>query len=329
MKHLIVILILFSASVLTLYGQHTEKKALSLMGTDFEITVVARDQQKAQEAILMATTEIKRIESLISSWDPDSQTSLINQQAGIAPVAVDAELFNLIKRSLAISQLTDGAFDISFAGTDKIWSFDGKEHAMPSQATISESVSRVGYEKIQLDDSARTVFLPEKGMKIAFGAIGKGYAADRAKQLLQGNGIEAGIINASGDLASWGMLPEGKPWTVAITNPLNPDHAFGVLPIHEGSVVTSGNYEKYALIDGLRYAHIIDPRSGLPSRGIVSATVFCGRAELGDALATSLFVIGVSTGLDRINQMPGVECIIVDDNGTIHTSKNIRFDSIK
>ena len=165
-------------------------------------------------------------------------------------------------------------------------------------------------------------------MKIGFGAIGKGYSADMAKKLLISKGVKAGIINASGDMNTWGRQANGDFWKVAITNPLNKKNAFGLLPIKSGAVVTSGNYEKYVVFNGKRYSHIIDPRTGYPSSGIISATVFAPKAELADALATSIFVMGVEVGINIINQLPKVECIIIDDKGNIHKSNNIKIEKI-
>jgi len=260
---------------------------------------------------------------LISSWDPNSQTSAINAAAGDHPVRVDPELFGLIERSVGLSRLTDGAFDISYASLDKLWHFDGSMTAMPAPAEISASVARVGYRKIILDKENYSVFLPETGMKIGFGAIGKGYAADRARRLLETRGCAAGIINASGDLTAWGRQPSGEDWKVAITNPLNKEKAFAWLPIDGRAVVTSGSYEKFVRFDGVRYTHIIDPRTGYPATGVISATVLAPSAELADAIATSVFVMGVETGLDFINQLPGVDCVIVDEANHLHTSSGI------
>ncbi|MAQ74796.1 MAG: thiamine biosynthesis protein ApbE [Aquimarina sp.] len=298
------------------------------MGSRFDITVVAEDSLKARNYIDLAADEITRIEKLISSWDPNSQTSEVNRNAGIKEVVVDSELYELIERALGISRLTDGAFDISYASMDKIWKFDGSMKEMPSDVDIRASVSKVGYKNVVLDPDKRTVYLKIKGMKIGFGAIGKGYAADKAKDLLIQRGVEAGIINASGDMNTWGKQPDGSEWKVAITNPMDKSKAYALLPIKEGAVVTSGNYEKYVVFNDKKYTHIIDPRTGYPSFGIVSATVFAPKAELADALATSIFVMGKEVGLNRINQLPKIECIIIDDKGEVHTSKNIKIEQL-
>lgn len=298
------------------------------MGTRFDIIVIAQNETEGNQYIDLAIQEITRIEQLISSWDSHSQTSAINRNAGIAPVKVDAELFNLIQRSLGISKLTDGAFDVSYASMDRIWKFDGSMTEMPPENAINASVSKVGFKNILLDETQHTVFLKKKKMKIGFGAIGKGYAADMAKALLIKKGVVGGIINASGDMNTWGKQPNGDVWKVAITNPMDTTKNFGLLPIDQGAVVTSGNYEKYVTFNEKRYTHIIDPRTGYPASGIVSVTVFAPKAELADALATSIFVMGIDTGINRINQLPNIECIIIDDSGNLHTSKNIKIDTL-
>jgi len=296
------------------------------MGSDFEITVVAKTQLEADKQIAIAIGEISRIEALISSWKTTSETSNINKNAGVNPVKVSEELFSLIQRTLQISNLTDGAFDISYASMDKLWKYDGSMTQMPSKEAIKKSVAKVGYQDIIVDPKNSTVFLKNKGMKIGFGAIGKGYAADKAKKLLISNGVSGGIINASGDINSWGSKPSGSSWQVAITNPLNKNKAFAMLPIKD-AVVTSGNYEKYVTFNSRRYSHIIDPRTGYPSQGIISVTVFAPKAELADALATSVFVMGAETGIDRINQLKAVECIIITDTGNIITSNNLTLNT--
>ena len=298
------------------------------MGSDFEITVVENNTSNANYFIDLAIKEISRIESLISSWDKNSQTSLINNSAGIKPVQVDKELFDLIYRSIRISDLTQGAFDISYASMDKLWYFDREMKNLPTSQQIAESVSKVGFQNIVLDEKNRTVFLKLKGMKIGFGAIGKGYAADKAKDILIENNVQSGIINASGDLTAWGQKPSGDDWMVAVVNPLNKSKVFSWLPIKNSSIVTSGNYEKFFNIGGKSYSHIIDPRTGYPSEGILSVTIISENAELADALATSVFVLGTDIGIDMINQLKNVDCIIINSDNKIIKSDNIQINKI-
>jgi len=306
-----------------------ERRTVKLMGSRFDITMVASDSIIANTYIDDAVAEIKRIENLISSWNPDSQTSLINKNAGIKPVVVDQELIDLILRAIQISKITNGAFDISYASVDKVWRYDGTMTHKPTAEEISNSIAKIGYQNILVDKDAKTVFLKLEGMKIGFGAIGKGYAADKTRKLLIDKGVKAGIINASGDLTTWGKQPDGKDWMVGITNPLNKDHVFSWFPIIDAAVATSGNYEKFVEFAGVKYSHIIDPRTGYPSTGLTSVTIFAKSAELCDALATSVFITGVDVGLDMINQLKGVECIIVDAQNKIHFSENISFNQTK
>ena len=297
------------------------------MGSRFDITLVAENEEKANTHIQVTIQEIKRIEKLISSWDSNSQTSLINKSAGIRPVKVSKELFELIERCLQISKITDGAFDISYASMDKIWYFDKPMNQMPSETDIKNSIRKVGYRNIVLNKEAQTVFLKQTGMKIGFGAIGKGYAADKVRTLLKNQGVPGGIINASGDLTTWGKQPDGKDWTVGITNPLNKNKVFSWFPVKNAAVATSGNYEKFVVLNGKQYSHIIDPRTGYPASGVVSVTIFTQSAELCDALATAVFILGKDTGIHLINQLKGIECIIVDDKNKVHTSKKITLNN--
>tara|TARA_B100001059_G_C17751389_1_gene537376 strand:- start:34 stop:930 length:897 start_codon:yes stop_codon:yes gene_type:complete len=298
------------------------------MGSDFEITIVEKNESNANYFLDLAIKEIRRIEKLISSWDSNSQTSKINLNAGIKPIKVDKELFDLISRSIKISNLTQGAFDISYASLDKVWYFDKKMLEMPSEEEVKKSVYKVGFNNIVLDKKNQTVFLKNKGMKIGFGAIGKGYAADMAKLILLKNNVKSGIINASGDLTAWGEKPSGEDWMVAIVNPLKKSNVFSWLPIKNKAVVTSGNYERFIKFNGKLYSHIIDPRTGYPSEGLLSVTIFSKNAELADALATSVYVLGEEIGLDLINQLNGIDCIIINNKNEIVKSKNIEFDKI-
>lgn len=313
---------------LTAVSQQPYKRGMQLMGSTFEITVVDDDAIRANNHIDAAVTEIKRIERLISSWDMASQTSEINKNAGVKAIRVKKELFQLIERAKSISKLTDGAFDISYASMDRIWKFDKSMEQMPSDKEIKLSVAKVGAKNIELDAKNNTIFLNKKGMKIGFGAIGKGYAADKAKTLLQERGVSAGIINASGDMNAWGSQPDGTPWRVAIRNPMNKNKVFALMPLQNKAVVTSGNYEKYVRFNGVRYTHIIDPRTGYPATELISVTVFAPKAELADALATAVFVMGKEAGIDRINQIPNVDCILIDHKGIISTSENIELNNI-
>jgi thiamine biosynthesis lipoprotein len=302
------------------------KQTMKLMGNRFEISVVSQDAIRANECISAAVDEIKRIEQLLSTFRSDSDTNRVNAQAGIAPVKVSEELIAIIKRAHNISKITQGAFDITYGSIDKrFWNFDQQMTELPDASMAKEMVRLVNYQNIIIDDNTTTVFLKESGMRIGFGGIGKGYAADKAKQLLQKMGVESGIVNASGDLTAWGLQPNGQEWTIGIAHPDVAELPFSRLNVSNMAIATSGNYEKYVMINGQKYSHTINPRTGYPIKGIKSVTIICAHAELADALATPVTIMGVSAGLYLINQMHGVECIIIDDNNKIFTSNNIHL----
>ena len=302
------------------------KKAMKLMGNRFEISVVSDEEELAETMIGKAVDEIRRIEKLLTTFDPTSQTNQVNDQAGIAPVKVDREVFDLVARSLKISQLTQGAFDISYGSIDKkLWNFDRNMTELPDAVTARQMVRLINYRNVILDEQNTTIFLKERGMRIGFGGIGKGYAAERAKQVLIQNGVSSGIVNASGDLAAWGKQPDGSNWTIGIADPDAADLPFSYLNITDMSVATSGNYEKFVMIGGKKYSHTINPKTGLPVTGIKSVTIISPNAEVSDAMATPVMIMGIQVGLDLINQIRGIGCVIIDDNNRIYTSKNIHL----
>jgi thiamine biosynthesis lipoprotein len=302
------------------------KKQLRLMGNQFEISAVSDDEVWAHERIDLAVEEIRRIERLLTTFKEDSETNLVNRNAGIAPVRVSEETFTLIQRSIWISRITQGAFDITYGSIDKrLWNFDQNMTALPTRQQAKKMVRLINYRNIVLDPKEQTVFLKEKGMRIGFGGIGKGYAAEMAKAVMQKAGVNSGVVNASGDLAAWGCQPNSKPWTIGIVHPDASDLPFSYMNITNMAVATSGNYEKYVIIDGKKYSHTIDPHTGLPVRGIKSVTIISPNAELSDALATPVTIMGINAGLHLINQLKHVECVIIDDDNRLYKSKNIRL----
>jgi thiamine biosynthesis lipoprotein len=302
------------------------KKACKLMGNRFELTAVADDEQFANEAIEAGIEEIRRIERLLTTFNDDSETNLVNRNAGVAPVTVSRETFNLVQRSIKISEVTHGAFDITYGSIDKrLWNFDLNMTSLPDAETAKKMVRLINFRNVILDEEECTIFLHDEGMRIGFGGIGKGYAADRAKQVMKQMGVESGVVNASGDLSAWGLQPDGKPWTVGIVSPDLSHEVFSYLNITDMAVATSGNYEKFITIGGKKYSHTINPRTGLPVSGIKSVTIITTHAEIADAMATPVTVMGISAGLDMINQMKNIEAIIIDDHDRLYVSNNIRI----
>lgn len=301
-------------------------RSLRLMGNGFRFSVVASDPDRANVFIEKGIEEVQRIEKLLTTFNEDSQTNLVNRNAGLQPVEVDDEVFSLIDRSLKLSALTQGAFDITYGSMDKrFWNFDRTMTALPDPVAARKMVKLINHKNVILNKKDRTVFLKEKGMVIGFGGIGKGYAADRAKMVMTDAGARSGIVNAAGDLCVWGLQPDGKPWTVGIADPDRMPLPFASLQLKDVAVATSGNYEKYVVIDGVRYSHTIDPKTGYPVHGIRSVTIICPSAEIADAMATPVMVMGIKAGLGLIDQMKGIGCLIVDDKNRLFTSKNINL----
>lgn len=323
MIHFIITLFL---TTLFVQSQNLYHRKKLLMGVDFEFTVVAQNKIEADKYLDKAIEETIRIENLISSWKDNSQTTKINKNAGLKPVKVNRELVQLIKRSKRISELTNGLFDISYASLDRIWYFDKVMPSIPDSMTIKESVSKINYKNIIINESKSTIFLSKRKMKIGFGSIGKGYTAERVKYILKKMGVKAGLINAAGDITTWGINPISKKWVINIANPDEIQNKIGKFNLLDNSVVTSGNYAKYIEFNNKRYSHIINPKTGWPVSGLKSVTIFCKNAELADAIATAVFVMGKELGLSMINKLKGIDCLLITNDGKIHSSNNLKLN---
>lgn len=301
--------------------------SLKLMGNQFEFTAVNPSFEACQEGVAIGVEEVKRIEKLLTTFSEESVTALINKHAGLEPIYVPDEVFYLIERCQRISNITQGAFDITYGSVDKsYWNFDTKMTRLPDLKESAKAVKLVNYKNIILNSSEKTVFLKNRGMRIGFGGIGKGYAAEMAKQKMKQSGIENGVVNAAGDLTAWGTQVDGRHWTIGIADPNHKLSLISQFEIVEKSVATSGDYEKFVIIDGKRFSHTIDPVTGMPAQGIKSVTIICGNAELADALTTPIIVMGKEAGLHMINQLHGVEVIIIDENDKIYCSNNIKIN---
>jgi thiamine biosynthesis lipoprotein len=327
LKLILLLLVLLSPVINSAMEKYT--RTLKLMGCRYDITVIAANQAEGDKFIDIAAREVSRIENLISEWDSTTQISKVNFYAGIRPVKVDKEVFDLIVRSIKISELTDGAFDITWAGMNQIWKFDGSMKRLPTQEEVASAAAKVGYKNILLDAKKLTVFLKLKGMRLGFGGIGKGYSADKGAELLKSMGVAGGIMNASGDITAWGVQPDGKPWMIGITNPFNKEKVFSWFPYNGKSIGTSGNYEHFVEFNGKRYTHIIDPRTGWPVQGISSVTIFGPNAELATALTKAIFVMGKDVGISLLKQFRGVEFVVVDDQGKMYESDHIKMNPFK
>ncbi|WP_374948810.1 FAD:protein FMN transferase [Mucilaginibacter sp.] len=287
-------------------------RELRLMGNRFQINVVGIDAAWAEERINSAVNEINRVEKLLSTLTEESRINEVNRNAGIKPVYVGAEIFRLIDRAIQISELTYGSFDISYL-------------AHPAQDKSSKAKSAfTNYKNIVLDAAAQTVYLKNKGMRIGFGAISRGYAADRAKYILQMEGVSSGVINAGGDLLSWGLQPDNTPWTIATADPQQAGQPYANINISNMAVATSFNAEKFTNITD-QNTRAIDSANGFPVSDIKSVSIITPGAELADAMATPIIAMGINAGLYLINKLNQMACIIIDDHARVYTSKGINL----
>jgi thiamine biosynthesis lipoprotein len=292
------------------------RRPVRLMGNLFEISVVGNDPIWADNCIDGAIDEINRVEKLLSAFSDESQINEINRNAGVKPVKVNAEIYRLVERSLKISELTCGAFDITYSTSD---------NTIDVQQIERGSVKFTNYNNVLVDQKNTTVFLEEKGMRIGFGAVSKGYAADRAKYVLQMMGVRSGVINAGGDLLTWGLLPNNEPWTIATADPARNNQPHSDINISDMAVATSGNFEKNVTISNKKYPNNVDAKKGFPVSILKSVSIVSPTAELSDAMATPVMSMGVNAGLYLINQLQQLACIIVDDHDRIYTSREIAY----
>ncbi len=302
-----------------------------LMGSAFQLAVVLDDETTANEMLNLGIDEIKRIEQLFSEFLPNSETSKINNNAYQEAVEISPECFDLIQRSLSISKLSKGCFDITVGPLKKIYNFKNQFFEMPTLETVSSALMKVGYQYIELKKkvNAPTIRFKKLGMKISFAAIGKGYASDCVMKLWKEQNVKSGYVNASGDLAAFGKRADGTAWNIGIANPdkINgkTEMLFNV-PVENACVATSGDYEQYFTYKNERYSHNIHPITGLPLKGIKSVSIFSPSAELSDALATAVYVKGVTEGMAFVNQLPETHAIVIDQENQLVFSNEINYE---
>jgi thiamine biosynthesis lipoprotein len=287
-----------------------------LLGTLVEVTIPG-DRDKAASATQAVFDEMKRIEDL-TSFHKESGLAAINDAAGTGPVKADAELLGLIATALDTSQKTKGAFDPSVGVLSRLWSFSGGEPRLPEQAEIADALTKVGAQKIQIDRSAGTVSLPDKGMALDLGGIAKGYALDRSAKVLKEHGITSALVNAGGDVLVLGEKEPGKPWRVGVQDPRNPREVAAVVSVKDKVIMTSGDYERFFVKDGKRYHHILDPKTGYPAEGAESVTLVSNSGVRAEPLGATVFVKGVTDGLAYVESLGGIEAMVIDRKGEAH-----------
>ncbi|MCP4254581.1 MAG: FMN-binding protein [Candidatus Scalindua sp.] len=301
------------------------KKAVLSMGTVFETTIYAADKYIAEKTFNDVSQEINRLDYLMSNYKKESILSELNKNASAEPADCNKELASVIEQSLQYSDITDGAFDITIGPLMKKWGFFKKKGRIPGKEELESVLESVSYKNIIVEEKAikslakkpgtvKTVFFKNPGTRIDLGGIGKGYAVDRAVSVLKQNGIRAALINFAGNIYTFGTPPGKDSWVIGLQHPRKSEGILGTFEIKDKAVSTSGDYEKFFTIEGKRYSHIIDPRTGNPVKGIVSVTIVTDNATRADALSTGVFVMGLKKGMDLIEQLQDVEGIIVYEN---------------
>ncbi|NND88990.1 MAG: FAD:protein FMN transferase [Flavobacteriaceae bacterium] len=298
------------------------------MGCTFELGVVHTSETMAQEYFQIGIKEIQRIEALLSEFLEDSVTSTINRNAADHEVVLPSEVFQLIKRCLQLSQLTRGHFDITIGPLKALYHFNKEEQVIPPKDIIKKQLEKVGYQNILLNEEAQTIKFKTKGMRLSFAAIGKGYAADSVIKLWRQHGLTSAYLNASGDLTAIGTSEKNQPWHIAISDPDQPTNALLHVPLKDSSIATSGDYEQFLLYRGKKYSHTLHPKTGYPVELVKSVSVCSPSAELSDALATTLHVMGPKKGISFIDQLPQTHAIMIDEKNEIHFSKHLDYEAV-
>ncbi|MGH7254893.1 MAG: FAD:protein FMN transferase [Nitrospirales bacterium] len=302
---------------------HTVQRAQMLMGTVVRVTAVAPAEDTAQRAAAAGLAEVRRVEERLSTWIPTSDLSRVNAAAGQTPVKVGPDALAVVQRSLEIAELTEGGFNIAVGPAVDAWGVM-EEQRIPDPAELARLQPLTDWRQVQVDPRAGTIFLARPGMRLDVGGIGKGYAADLAARAMQQAGATAGVIALSGDLKMFGRMPEGHQFRFGIQHPRQRGALVGELDLENEAISTAGDYERFFERDGLRYHHILDPRTLQPARASQSVTVVAGEGVWADGLDTGIFVMGPEKGMALVERLPGVEAVIVDHEGQIYISSGLR-----
>lgn len=294
-------------------------------GTILTITLYGSDEEKLKEITEKSFDECERLENIFSAKLSDSELSRLNEHAALEPVEVSDELMYLLKEALEYNKLSDGALDMSIGRLVNMWGIGTENERVPDTEELKPYINADGCSSIIIDDKNSTVFFNSDLVTIDLGAIAKGYAADCIKQYICDN-MESpyGILDFGGNIMTIGQKADGSPWNIGITNPKSPSQVYGVVSVKDMCVVTSGNYERYFIENGVRYHHILNPFTGYPAdTGIISSTIIGDNSMMCDALSTACYILGVDKSLELIDSMEGVEAVFIDNDGKAHTSKGI------
>lgn len=292
----------------------------AIMGTAVSVELWGEDAAAAEWAMAAVMAEMHRIDQLMSPYKPVSELSIVNRDAAQRPVPVCPEMFELIARSIHFSEISAGAFDITYAGAGHL--YDYRAHIKPSDAALERACAAIGYRHLILDRGHRTIRFARDGVRIDLGGFAKGHAVDHGAAILSRLGFHNAIVTAGGDSHVLGDRC-GRPWTIAIRDPRRPAEVVAVLPLEDVAVSTSGDYERYFEADGVRCHHVIDPKTGKSPAGIRSVTILADDGLTTEGLSKCLFVMGLEQGMQLIESQPGVDAVVVDAQGRLHFSSGL------
>jgi thiamine biosynthesis lipoprotein len=302
----------------------TYRKNMVLMDTLVTITVVADSAERAEKAMERAFGEIGKLDTLLNFFSENSELSMINRNAGLAGVRVSPETMEVLERAIETSEKTGGAFDVTIGPEISQWNFPLK--TKPEDDSIKRHLGLVNYRLIQLDKARSTVRLKEKGMLMDLGGIVKGYAADKAVEELKKNGIRSALVSVAGDIKAFGRKPDGKGWKVGIMNPRSTEKSteiMAIVELNDEAISTAGDYQRYFILEGRRFHHILDPKTGYPAHECRSVSVIARNGVYSDPFSTGIFVMGPEKGIELLMRM-GFEGLIVDKDGAIHTTPGLK-----
>jgi len=315
---------LFILSACSPQKEKVYRKSKVLMDTLITISVVSGSGDKAEKAIDKAFGEIEKLDRLLNFFSDSSELSEINRNAGLKAVAASPETFEVIEKAIYASGKTNGAFDVTIGSVTTLWDFH--KRVKPEDKQIKERLPLVNYKNIILNKKSSSVYLKKSGMLMDLGGAAKGYAADRAVDVLKKQGIKSGLVSIAGDIKAFGLKPDLKPWKVGIRNPRaenKADEIMAAIELTDLAISTSGDYERYFIIEGKRYHHILNPKTGYPAEGCQSVSIIAKDGYVTDAFSTGIFILGTEKGIKLLEEM-GLDGIIVDKNGKIHTTSNLR-----
>ena len=292
-----------------------------LMDTIIEITAYGPNSEAAVQA---AFKEFSRLHEITNNFDENSQVSMISKMAGKQKVQVDPDLIKMLKRSNELAEMLDGTFDVTIGPLTDLWGIGRKGDFVPTDQEIDKALSLIDYHLLDINETDNTVYLKKVGMKLDLGGVAKGYATDRAIEILKSYGITSALVNAGGDIRVIGNKPDGTPWRIGVQHPRNSDGVIAKLTLTDWDTMeSSGDYQRFIMKDGVRYSHILDPRTGKQPRSVTSVTIIINNSTDGDILSTALFILGVDKGLEYLKNFPGVEVIWVTNDGQVVTTPGL------